>query len=987
MPSDGLIVRDKPQKQSASASAGSTALASRLPRVGFVLLVPILIVATAVRILGLGNTDLWGDEAFSVMTSLGPPSKLLGILATSEPHPPLYPFMLAAWLRLFGSSEFVARLPSAFAGIASVAVAASLARSFAPSANRRVTMLTAAIAGLLVALNPFQVWYSQEARMYAQVSFFAGLATLALHRLWHGRRGAVPLYALAIVGAAGSHYYGLFVALGHALAMLILAARDRQALLRWARAVVLASILYLPWVYLALRVFTSYYGGPPGSEDLVQVATSSWARVVAGWSLSWNDAVRFASVLSVFAVVGMLLPSRSEDDRFSRVVLVFWLFTPFVGGYLVSLIRPLYNERYLIVCSLPFILFVTRSICWTLSPFARSGRLVLGATNQPASTMDEGPAAENSAIVSTPSGLRREPLHIALGASSVVIAAGALVATLAMAYLPLHNVWIGEYLKSAYNTHVKTVDLLARAGDAVILNGSSQEQLYRYYAREPLPFYTLPRQTPLDPAATSAELEQIAREHSGGWVFWYATPNYDPRNVIGDWLSTHAYLSLDVYVANARLQYYRFAPDASLAVRKTNLEFGDSLNLAQYGWTDVAVPAGSTVPVDLAWRRLTGATDTPRVALRLVDASGFTWAQTDQSVGDDLLKKTGWPTNGLLDDRHGIMIPTGTPPGDYQLLLNVYNDQHPNSFPVTGSGASISPGGVILATIHVDAPSRVVWTAGIAGFQPKERTFESGLALLGYAGSEQVKAGESGYLTIVWKALVPAPAPSRLRLQLLAADGTVAEQRDLPLATNAYPTSRWQSGAVLREQYRLPVDGKLAAGDYRIAILPISNNSSSGDPVILGNLRIEAGPRPISVAPPQHPLDYSLDGKIALRGFDLVSTQARPGETLALALHWSDLAPVDGDYTVFVHVLDSRQKVVAQHDQPPAAGQRPTSSWFPGDLILDSYQIVLPASLPPGDYAVEVGMYNPTNGARLPVARGGQAVGDRIILTSLHVAS
>src|SRR5579875_1121360 len=79
-------------------------------------LVPILLLAAGVRILGLGNTDLWGDEAFSVMTSLGPPSKLLGILATSEPHPPLYPFLLVVWLRAFGSSEFVARLPSAFCG-------------------------------------------------------------------------------------------------------------------------------------------------------------------------------------------------------------------------------------------------------------------------------------------------------------------------------------------------------------------------------------------------------------------------------------------------------------------------------------------------------------------------------------------------------------------------------------------------------------------------------------------------------------------------------------------------------------------------------------------------------------------------------------------------------------------------------------------------------------------------------------------------------
>src|SRR5438270_126482 len=114
------------------------------------------------------------------MTAVGPIGNLIGSLSTGEPHPPLYPLVLAGWLRLLGRSEFVARLPSAFAGIASVAVGAALARGLAPAGNQPAANRAAVIAGLLVALNPFQIWYSEEARMYAQVSFFAGLSTLLL---------------------------------------------------------------------------------------------------------------------------------------------------------------------------------------------------------------------------------------------------------------------------------------------------------------------------------------------------------------------------------------------------------------------------------------------------------------------------------------------------------------------------------------------------------------------------------------------------------------------------------------------------------------------------------------------------------------------------------------------------------------------------------------------------------------------------------------
>ena len=935
------------------------------------LLGPVLLLAAGVRILGLGNTDLWGDEAFSVMTALGPPSKLLGILATSEPHPPLYPFLLVVWLRAFGSSELVARLPSAFCGIASVAVAAALARAAADGGRVRSAtpihaplytpsgvagVAAAAVAGLLVALNPFQVWYSQEARMYAQVSFFAGLATLALLRLWHGRRGAIPFYALAVVGAAGSHYYGLFVPLAHGLAVLVHARGNRSALFRWIRGAALAAILYSPWVYVALRIFIHYYGGPPGSENLVQVAISSWARVTAGWSLPWTDAVTYATVLTAIALIGVLVPSRSPDDRFLRTVLVFWLFTPFVGGYLISLVRPLYNERYLIVCSLPFILLMARGIV--------------------------GVGAWGLAI-----GAKLPRLRLAVSTLGILVSAAGLAGALGVAYVALHNVWIGEYIKSAYNTHVRTVDLLARPGDAVILDGPSQEYLYKYYARQSLPLYTLPATTPLDSIATAGQLSDVARDHPGGWVFWYASPLYDPTDAIGHWLAVHGYLSLDVYAANARLQYYGFAPDSSLANRTTDLTFGSSVVLQGYGWLAAAVRDGATVPVDLHWRRLPTADPHLRVAIRLVDATGLTWAQTDQSIGNGYVADNQWPVDQALDDRHGVMVPTGTPPGDYALVLNVYSADHPGALAAAGQGAPITPGGVQLATIHVSQPSQILWTGGIAGYHPTPASFPNGIALLGSAGSDQVKAGESGYLTLFWKARRAAPTPTRLRLELRDKTGRIAEQRDLPLATASYPTARWQDGDMLREQYRLPIDVKLAPGPYRIAVVPVDGSSATPPgAAVVGSIVVQPGAASVAAAPPRHPLSFQLADGIALTGFDLPSGDVRPGASVDLTLHWSDLAQVDGDYTVFVHVLDAREKVVAQRDQQPMAGRRPTSSWFPGDAILDAYTLALPSTLPAGDYAIEVGMYNPSNGQRLAVFQGGKPAGDRIILTHLKVA-
>jgi len=901
------------------------------------LLLPILLLAAAVRLLGLGNQNLWGDEAFSVMTALGPIRSLLGQLSTGEPHPPLYPVLLAVWLRAFGHSEFVARLPSAIAGIAAVPVTAAIARRFAPDDDERAATRLALIAALLVAINPFQVWYSQEARMYAQVSFFAGLATLGLLRLWEGRRWSIPLYVIGLIGAMGSHYYGLFIPLAHAIALGIELLRDRGVWPRvrlWIVASAVAGVIYLPWVIYAQRIFRSYYGARPGTVDLAQIALQSWVRISAGWSLGWVHAELAAAALTVLVLLGLIAPARSSSDRFTRAVVACWLFTPFVVGYLVSLVRPLYAERYLIVSSLPIILFVARGLAWPRP--VQVGKLVTGF---------------------------------------------GLVAALALALGPLYNVWQGAYLKSTYDTHVRIVQAYFRPGDSVILDGTSQLPLYDYYLPAPWPTYPLPRTLPLSLNQVTTDLRKIAADHSGAWIFLYATQDYDPGYEIPRWLTANAYRTYDNWAVSGRLQYYHFASDASLTRREVAMRFGDSLALEQYGVTIAPLTAGDTIAVDLKWQQLATRINRPRVALRMMGSDGFIWAQTDQYVGGDFASPLPWQASRVLDDRHGLLVPPGTPLGAYRLILNVYPEGG-NSLPITGTGAPIDPSGIVLGTIRVTKAAASFSPVVLAGFQSRPATFSDGLRLLGFAGGQSATAGSSGYLTLVWQASRSNPGGDRLHISLVASDGREAEARDIPLSSG-YPPSQWTVGDIIRGQYNLPVSDRLAAGTYTLKVRP---SDASGDGVTLDKLVVQAGPTPVPVPRPQHALAYQLGSAIALSGYDVTNTTLKPGQTLHLTLYWHDVAPVDRDYKVFVHVLNGAQKVVAQQDQIPAAGTRPTSSWFPGDDIADQYQIPLPTDLPAGSYPIEIGVYDPNTGTRLAVSQNGSTVGDRIILTKLEVA-
>ncbi|MBI1876693.1 MAG: hypothetical protein HYR94_00355 [Chloroflexi bacterium] len=66
-------------------------------------------------------------------------------------------------------------------------------------------------------------------------------------------------------------------------------------------------------------------------------------------------------------------------------------------------------------------------------------------------------------------------------------------------------------------------------------------------------------------------------------------------------------------------------------------------------------------------------------------------------------------------------------------------------------------------------------------------------------------------------------------------------------------------------------------------------------------------------------------------------------------------------------MVDANGHVLSQFDGQPLRGTYPTTHWIPGELIEDSYPLLVPSDTPPGPYRVFLGLYNETTGTRLPV--------------------
>ena len=116
-----------------------------------------------------------------------------------------------------------------------------------------------------------------------------------------------------------------------------------------------------------------------------------------------------------------------------------------------------------------------------------------------------------------------------------------------------------------------------------------------------------------------------------------------------------------------------------------------------------------------------------------------------------------------------------------------------------------------------------------------------------------------------------------------------------------------------------------------------------------------------------------------------------PGETVPLTLYWRANGPVPDAYKVFVHITNSEpdsstsSSIWGQQDQIPG-GTAPTSSWLTGDQVIDSYNVLLDSSIPSGVYAVQVGLYQPSTGQRLPaISSDGVPLGDSAVILTIEI--
>lgn len=642
----------------------------------------IILIGFALRLYRLGIQSLWYDETVSAyLASQSAP--LLIAHTARDIHPPGYYLLLHLWTTITGNTEFALAYFSLLFGTLLIPLTYALARILT---NDHI----AKWAALLLAVSPFNIWYSQEVRMY---TLGAGLGLVAVYCLVKAVMDNWTRYWLgyAISAALGLYtlYYFVFLLIVINVFFLLYSFSKKLLVRRLVTVNLLILIAYLPWLPVAWRQATN----PPvppwrAMPQLWSVLLESWTSLSLGQSVEPVAVWPILVITLGLAGLGLyqLARFRSTLPFSPGLLLLSYTFGSLLLIYLLSFITPLYHVRYV----------------FTYSP---AFYILLGAGLFGLATVTKR--------------------WMATGVAGLVVAAS---------FYSIYQFHFNpQYHSDDFRAAVDFIQNRWQPGDVILANAGYIYPAFLYYADslanlqhrrlipyappenegDPLLLQTGTVNGPPDlgwddprsdfyamPAADSfAALEQISRDYARLWLLRAYDTVTDPDALIRQWLAHHTTPIEDQsFSGTSNIRAQGFILDGGSPPQTDAIPFEDGLALAGWQLSDRVWTAGQTIPVKLWWRSTGPTSPDYKASLKLWTPEGDLAAQgQDIWPGGALYRATNWPVGEAVYQPMSLAIPPDLAPGQYWLNVELY---HPETIqPLHRLGSDEAA--VTLGSIHI----------------------------------------------------------------------------------------------------------------------------------------------------------------------------------------------------------------------------------------------------------------------------------------------
>jgi mannosyltransferase len=924
------------------STAAPCLVRSKRLSVVWLLALGIVALAFALRVYHLGTAGLDYDEAFSVQAGFHDIPGILSLLASNEPHPPFYYVLIHFWYPVTGTTGFALRFPSLAANVLTVAflirVAAWLGWKSA-----------GLVGAVLLAFNPFQIWYSQEARMYAPVALF-GLAALffGLTYLARGRWRSLVGAAVFMLLALAAHYYAIFLFIfinGLIVGALLVGKYPPTRLWRWLAAQAIVGVLLLAWLVYVSHVSTQYVRTLPGVLSLLSTVKESLVTFSVGTSVPGDPGTWIAFGFLAVMVVGLLSLRTSNSHVplwFRSAFLHGYLFLPLVLGFLISLFRDLFAPRYLMVSAPAFFLVL--------------GLGVVGLFR-----------------VAPPA-----------GAASCLFLIGAEV-------FSLHSALTNpDFNKAESADAISYVEQHLSPDDGIVLDGYDQETQFWYYnsvrAPQPAPSYQYPLLGSDPWGRMPASIDTVMAQQQGVWLLDYSLLAVDPKRLVETYLAQNYYWAYYHVVGRNRVVYYAAPPSTAPTVTPLGDVCNGQLALEDFQSYGASVKPGEIVPLALRWQAVGPTRPDYVVSWRLTDAAGHVVVQHDSEPVAGFSPSSTWQKGEEVVDRFGLLVPGNLPPGSYSLAIVAY-DKKSGSACTFKHGDSVIPGIALpLEPIQVaDAMPRSALETPPPAYRAQAAV--GGLTFLGSdLAAGPYHPGEVAAVRLSWQVDKRLTADDDIEERLVSADGKTLLDKRIGLGPVGYPTSQWRPGRTVATYIDVAIPADASTGTDRLILTVVGRGPDSVQLPNLSKINVVARLRSFTEPPIPFPLNAVFGGVIQLLGYDLnplPDSEVAPGDPIRVILYWQGDQEMSKSYKVFTHLVGADGKIYGQEDAIPLAGEAPTNGWVPGEIVTDPYDIIVSPTAPAGLYQLVVGLYDSTSSQRLALAN---EVGDSLDLASITVA-
>jgi hypothetical protein len=899
-------------------------------------------VALGTRLYRAAAQSIAGDEIYSVQyAQLGLSEIIRTNIANIDPHAPLFYLLLKFWITVAGQSELSFRYLPIFFGVLTIPLLYLLGRWLF---NRGVGLL----AALILAVNPFHIWYAQETRTYTLTVFLVLLSVLFFLRAWRGPSlGLWISYVVVTTLAVYSHYYSFLIVLFQNIAFLVLYLwrRPRGLVIPWVVVQALLVLPYLPWAGYAAKLMLSYpsWRQPMGtlamSYNLVQFFS-------IGWFVESDLATLLVAIFSLVSILGILAHlwprARSDDEgqllqpRQRLAFLLLYLLVPFLSVVIYYKVtnRFLFQERYFLIITPAYLLLLAHGLAALkrfFPPAAVAGVLFI------------------------------------LGAS----------------LFSLNNYYHDpKFSRSDLKAVAQYVEAHEEAQDTIIIAGDGNTAVFRHYYRGKIPIQSFRGFSPL--AEVEARLEGLARSYQRIWFLPYADTERDL--FVENWLNTKAYKIGNIHFPATRLTLYSLVPGARWQEKHLGFNWENQVQLASYKLSHTVIEPGQVLGLALTWKALRGGLRDLQITVRLLDEEGHVLTLIDRQPQDGFKGTASWQAGEKVLDNYGLLVPPGALPGSYTIDVGLYEADSGRQLAVLDS--ALRPAGTrrAIAQVQVKRSGTFTSRAPLPAGSKANADFGGKVRLVGYTlPASPLRPGETLPLVLFWKPGGRERGDLTFIGEVLDDQGRLLGRVEGSLANRIYPTSKWQGGEAIRDFMDIPLRGDAKGGRAMVRLRVMDSEgelSVKGQAAALklGEVEIVARKREFQVPSMQYTVGKRLGDSVELLGYDLqvgrLSGKEGQGRTLRLTLYWRALSPMRQSLKVFAHLLSQEGQLLAQHDGIPARGLAPTSSWLRGEVVRDVHVIPLDERVAPGEYALEVGMYEPVSGKRLTGSNGK----DRLLL-------